>query len=247
MNLVSDVGNSFCKICVFDSNDLVYKQIVKSQEDEISEAVSKISGLFKISGAIFSSVNPRAGLIKEVFESYCPGVLEFSRTVKVPVKNGYLTPETLGLDRLAAAVGASVVFPDVSSLIIDAGTAITYDYLKDGKEFLGGNISPGIRLRFKSLNEHTAKLPLIEDYDWREGFGLDTRSAVICGVLDGVKLEIEGYVADFKSKNPAGKIILTGGDTIFLAKKLKNTIFAAPNLVAFGLNRILNYNVSENL
>ncbi|MBQ3658259.1 MAG: type III pantothenate kinase [Bacteroidales bacterium] len=246
MNLILDIGNTFCKICVFEYNNLIFKNIVKSKKDEIITEVSKIFGDYEIKNVIFSSVNTLIDGIKEFLEAFCGSVLEFSSKTKVPVKNLYSNPAALGLDRLAAAVGAATEFEGKSCLIIDAGTAITFDYLKDGKEFWGGNISPGIRLRFKSLNEHTAKLPLIENYDWLSGFARDTASAVMGGVLNGIKFEIEGYIRDFERDNPDGKIILTGGDTIFLAKNLKNTIFAAPNLVAFGLNRILNYNVSKS-
>ena len=246
MNLILDIGNTFCKLCVFDDNELIFKQIAKAETENIFEAADQIFAKYKINYAIFSSVNTRVEGLNARFEALGVQFLEFSRSTFVPVKNSYSTPETLGLDRLAAAIGASTLFEGKSCLIIDAGTAITFDYLKDGNEFLGGNISPGIALRFKALNEHTAKLPLIKEYDWEEGFGCDTVSAVMKGVLNGIKFEIESYISDFERDNPDGKIILTGGDTIFLAKNLKNTIFAAPNLVAFGLNRILNYNVSKS-
>ena len=246
MNLILDIGNTFCKLCVFDDKDLIFKQIVKKKKKNIFEATDQIFAKNKINYAIFSSVNTHVEGLSARFNALDVPFLEFSHSTKVPIKNSYMTPHTLGLDRLAAAIGASTLFEGKSCLIIDAGTAITFDYLKDGNEFLGGNISPGIQLRFKSLNEHTAKLPLIKEYDWTSGFGSDTPSAVIKGVLNGIKFEIESYISDFERDNPDGKIILTGGDTIFLAKNLKNTIFAAPNLVAFGLNRILNYNVSKS-
>ncbi|MBQ2098215.1 MAG: type III pantothenate kinase, partial [Bacteroidales bacterium] len=173
-----------------------------------------------------------------------PGVaMELTPDTRIPIVNRYSTPKTLGNDRLAAAVGATVMFPWGNSLIIDVGTAITYDYVKDGCEYLGGNISPGIDIRLRALHDYTSRLPLIDDPQPTETFGLSTREAISNGVVMGVIHEIEGYVSDFEKKNVNSNIILTGGGSIYLSKKLKITIFAEPNLVNIGLNRILNYNV----
>lgn len=242
MNLVLDIGNTFCKICVFDCNKLIYKDLAKSSSSEILLKTFEIFKVQDIKSVIISSVNSKVS-VEEELKKKCSNVLVFNSLTPIPVKNLYSTPKTLGLDRLAASVGAFDLFEKKNCLIIDAGTAITYDFLNSCGEFLGGNIAPGIRLRFSSLNEHTSKLPLIEDFSWGGEFGNDTFSAVSNGVLNGLLFEIEGYTKRFGDKYPDGKIILTGGDTIFLSKKLKNTIFAEPNLVAIGLNRILNYNV----
>lgn len=245
MNLILDIGNSCCKISVFENNTLIDKQIVKSSKEEIISSVNKINKVYRVDNAIFSCVGLIEKEIEDFLKNIFPNILFFSSFTKSPIKNKYLTPEKLGIDRLAAACGAFFLFPNKDCLIIDAGTAVTFDYLNCFGEFLGGNISPGIRLRFASLYEHTAKLPLIETFDWYDGFGNDTHSAILSGVLTGLKHEIEGYISDFEALKPDSKIILTGGDTFFLAKKLKNTIFAEPNLVSIGLNGILNYNVSK--
>ena len=164
----------------------------------------------------------------------------------MPISNSYDHPEQLGNDRLAAAVGASVLFPGRDCMVVDAGTAITYEFVEAGKRYLGGCISPGVGLRFASLHEHTAKLPLLSAEPVSDIIPTNTQHAINNGVINGVIAEIMWYIsyAEQKMQNPA--IILTGGDTIFLAGKLKNTIFAEPNLVAIGLNRILQYNVFEN-
>jgi type III pantothenate kinase len=170
-------------------------------------------------------------------------VIKLTSETPIPIIHRYSTPETLGKDRLAAAVGATVIFPGSSCLVIDAGTAITYDYIKDGREYMGGNISPGIDIRFKSLHDFTSRLPLITEPQTTDTFGLSTIEALSNGVITGIIHEIEGYISRFEKKNVNSNIILTGGSSIYLSKKLKNTIFAEPNLVTIGLNRILNYNV----
>ena len=246
MNLVIDVGNTNAKICVYCGDDLVSKTVVPSSGMAISSGMRMEAARHGIGACILGSVKgdfPEAEVTARelgiVFYQLTP-------TTPVPISNGYSTPETLGADRLAAAVGASVIFPGSDVLIIDAGTAITYDMLINGSEFAGGNIAPGIMLRLKALHDYTNRLPLVEPNMPCRDFGLRTAEAVNNGVVLGVAREIEGYVADLKQKNVKAQIILTGGDSIFLSKLLKIAIFAAPNLVTIGLNRILNYNVSKN-
>ncbi|MBR4266593.1 MAG: type III pantothenate kinase [Bacteroidales bacterium] len=246
MNLILDIGNTCCKICLFDDNMLINKYIVKS---ETSEILSELNNSIKkniVERSIISSVAGNFSEVEEYLNRISGFNIVFGYGTDVPIKNSYSTPKTLGNDRLAAVVGASVIFPGRNSLVVDAGTAITYDFLKDGIEYIGGNIAPGISLRFKSLHEHTSKLPLIENYEWKEGFGDCTANAINNGVLQGVKFEIEGYISSLEKKYSDFAIILTGGDSIFLSKTIKNAIFAEPNLVTIGLNRILNYNVFKN-
>lgn len=246
MNLVLDIGNTCCKICVFDDNKLIDKQISKSEISAVTDILAVISQKYKFSGSIMSSVSLMPEGLQAQISQVCNHNFVLTSDLPVPIKNSYSTPKTLGNDRLAAVVGASCLFPGRSALVIDAGTAITYDFLMNGNEYVGGNIAPGISLRFRSLNDHTKRLPLIEEYDWAQGFGNSTADALRKGVLNGLAFEIEGYVRDFQANYSDSVIILTGGDCFFLLKRIKNTIFAEPNLVAIGLNRILNYNVSKN-
>jgi len=147
-----------------------------------------------------------------------------------------------GADRLAAAVGANTIYPNSDILIVDFGTAITIDVVSGG-EFLGGNITPGAAIRFKALHHFTKKLPLCSLNDNpTELFGNTSVSAIECGVVNGIVYEIEGYIRDLQRKYSDLRIIFTGGDSNFFAKRLKNTIFATYDLVAYGLNRILEYN-----
>ncbi len=157
-------------------------------------------------------------------------------------ENCYKTPETLGKDRIAAAVGGFDLYPDTNLLIIDAGTAITYDIVNDKHQFLGGNISPGIEMRFKALHQFTGKLPLVKQQNFGKLYGTSTEEAIRAGVQNGVVFEIDKAIDTFKEFYKNLKVIITGGDAEFFDKKLKNSFFVNFNLTALGLNRILEYN-----
>ena len=154
-------------------------------------------------------------------------------------------PETLGRDRLAAAVGATVLYPGRNVLIVDFGTAVTIDLVTADATFRGGCISPGMKTRFRALHDYTAKLPLCAATESEELAGLTTRQAIELGVMNGIAFEIEGYAARMRSQIEDLCVIFTGGDANFFVKRIKNTIFANCNLVFCGLNRILEYNASE--
>ena len=245
MNLVIDFGNTRCKFYFFDGDCLSDTQIFDNRAAGFSEKVLTIVNNSKIDNAILSSVGEGSERVTGLLSNRCKLIALDSNT-SVPISNSYDHPEQLGNDRLAAAVGASVLFPNRDAMVVDAGTAITYEFIEAGGRYLGGCISPGLSLRFASLHEHTAKLPLLQPSPVADKIPTDTQSAINNGVINGVIAEIEWFItyAKQKFKNPA--IIFTGGDTIFLSGKLKNTIFAEPNLVAIGLNRILQYNVFEN-
>ena len=148
----------------------------------------------------------------------------------------------MGPDRLAAAVGAATLYPNSDVLIVDFGTAITCDLVSAEGEFLGGNISPGATLRFRALHQFTHRLPQCELIDREIFMGRDTVSAIEGGVVNGIVYEVEGYIRDLEKRYPSLRIIFTGGDSNFFAKRVKKTIFATYDLVAYGLNRILEYN-----
>ncbi len=171
-------------------------------------------------------------------------ILNLDHSTPVPIKNLYATPDTLGMDRLAAAVGANVMFPDRTCLIIDFGTAITFDVVTAAGEFLGGTISPGARTRLRALNEFTETLPLCELPDDEIAFPADnTLDAIQSGVVRGIVAETEAYIAEVNERFGAGvKIIFTGGDADYFAKRVKSPIFVASELVFYGLNAILEYN-----
>ena len=171
-------------------------------------------------------------------------VLEMTSLTPVPIGNDYLTPETLGVDRLAAAVGAVEVLGHRDCLIVDFGTAITID-LVEGGVFRGGNISPGVRTRFRALHDYTSRLPECEATDEILSLGRTTRQAIEQGVMEGITHEIEGYIRAFSLKNDKLTLIFTGGDANFFVKRIKNAIFAKCDIVLCGLNRILEYNAKN--
>jgi type III pantothenate kinase len=167
------------------------------------------------------------------------------QNTKIPFKNLYKTPKTLGVDRIALVAAAVNDYPNEHVLVIDAGSCITYDFVDKNGEYYGGAISPGIEMRYKSLHSYTANLPKLSLINKIPAIGNSTENSIHIGVLNGIIQEIEGTIAQFKARNQKLTVVLTGGDTIFLAKNLKSTIFANPNFLLEGLNSILFYNLEE--
>jgi type III pantothenate kinase len=241
MNLVIDIGNSSLKAGWFNSHGLVSS----TRSDVAVDTLAEIAGSVEVRAVLVSSVGR---IDKQTIGSIAgnPDILFLDTHLPLPVKIRYGTPETLGKDRIAATAGALALYPGLPVLVIDLGTAITIDFLSPAGEFTGGNISPGLHTRFRSLHAFTARLPLQEkDAGWPD-FGSDTRSAIVAGVQRGILYELEGYIADFAHRYPDCRFILTGGDASFFANRLKKPIFADPDLVLKGLNHILNYNLACN-
>lgn len=210
--------------------------------NELKELMEEFPGTER---AILSSVASVPTPVYDYLTNTFPTFLELNSRTPLPILNGYRTPETLGLDRLAAAVGARVQFPDKDLLVIDAGTAITFDLIEHCGVFLGGNISPGLRSRFRALNEFTLNLPLVEEVDHWPLIGQTTEEAIRAGVLNGMVLEMDGMIDLLKKKYPEIQTVLTGGDAGFFERRLKNHIFAKFEITLIGLNRILEYNVEK--
>ena len=243
MKLLIDIGNTRTKWAVWQGDSELEQGVVESLSidwvEELKRRYSLRYGLVcSTRGDAESVCNllKKSGLKALVFDADCP----------VPIKNGYLTPRTLGRDRLAAAVGAATLYPDREVVIIDLGTALTIDHLTADGCFSGGVISPGLEMRFRALHTHTAALPLVEPTDTEGVVGRTTEEAIALGVMNSVAFEIEGYLARFAKKNGDFIPILTGGAAKYFVKRIKNTIFAEPNLVFCGLNRILEYNLADN-
>ena len=170
------------------------------------------------------------------------GLIAFTAATPIPIGNDYSTSATLGMDRLAAAVGAWSMGVGKDLLVIDAGTAITYDFVSASGVYKGGNIAPGIWLRFRSLHEHTGALPMVEARGVVPMLGNDTETAIRSGVLNGIRHEMEGYIDELGSLFPSLLVFLTGGDVDFFDIKIKRRIFAVPDLVLRGLARIVEFN-----
>ena len=240
MNLCIDQGNSSTKVGVFDHNVLVDSYTYKTiKNEDISDLITK----FNINACILSSVIVDNDELYSWLKKSINKLIVLTHNTPVPIENLYQTPETLGKDRLAAVIGAAFLKPDTDILVIDAGTAITYDFIDAKKRYHGGNIAPGLDLRLRSLHEFTQKLPLVSVTTDHPFLGNNTNSALISGAVYGIVFEIDGYINTLKIKYPQLSTFLTGGSIFYFDNKLKNAIFAERNLVLIGLNRILQYNV----
>jgi len=240
VNLIIDQGNTQIKIGVFDKWLLVH-----SDSHDILDKIKlqNIVQKYNISKCILSSViDPvKNGLINDL-ESVIPGFIQLSHKTPLPFKIDYKTPETLGKDRIAVVAGGTYLYPGRDLLIIDAGTAITYEFVTKDGIYHGGNISPGLQMRYKALNYFTSRLPHPDFKDQDELLGKSTEEAIHAGIQWGMVNEIEGYINRLEADFPEILILFTGGDANFFVKKLKKRIFVDLNLVLTGLNRILEYN-----
>lgn len=241
MNLIIDIGNSKVKLFIFHNGEPVWQYAgSKKSADGLQETV--VQG--KIERAIVSAVaEPGKEFLEAMKQLECP-LLKLSSETPVPIRNGYASPKTLGTDRLAAVVGANVLFPKNDVLVIDAGTCITYDVIDHSGVYIGGNIAPGKRIRFSSMHTETERLPLVSDNGvWPKCLGRTTEEALRGGVMWGLKAEVDYYIESLKVVMPQLKVILTGGDAPFLKEIInKDDLMVDPLLVAKGLNRILDYN-----
>jgi len=239
MNLIIDIGNTRAKIAVFNEGELILSLI--SEHNTINKNIEKFKKKYYLKNCILSSVaNVSINLDVDSFNT----VIKLNHKTSVPFLNKYDSPSTLGVDRIALASAAAHHYPKKNVLIIDSGTCITYDFINIKNEYLGGAISPGINLRYKSLNQFTANLPLLEQADFQL-IGKDTKASIHSGVLNGFMQEIDGVIEQYNRKYSNLTVVLTGGDTNFLAEKLKSSIFATPNFLLEGLNSILIYNLNE--
>jgi len=243
MNLVIDIGNTSRKAALFKKDKLILSEHWEEQGSSI--VTTWIGNYPELSKAIISSVRKYDAGLKEELKKAGIQVIILDDKTALPLENLYDSPETLGRDRLAAAVGANAMFPGKDLLIIDAGTAITIDFVTSGNEYLGGNISPGLSMRFRSLNDYTDNLPLVEPADVQSLLGTDTEGAIRSGVQYGIIFELDEYINQQKIRYPDLQVVLTGGDAMFFDKKLKNSIFVDLNLNLHGLHRILDYNVGR--
>ncbi len=240
MNLIIDIGNTRTKFSVFNHGE----EMISVPVDEFlpSHAGVLLKEHPSIDKVILSTVKDYSPELQKYLRQNFKTFIELDAETPLPVENCYGSKDTLGKDRLAAAVGAFHLYPNANVLVIDAGTAITYDLINEQGQYLGGNISPGIEMRFKALNQFTGRLPLVEKKEFGKLFGQTTEEAICAGVQHGVVFEADKAIDTFKEFYKNLNVIITGGDAIFFDKKLKNSFFVHFNLIAIGLNRILEYN-----
>jgi len=240
MKLIIDVGNTYVKFAIFNDDDIVDK--ITCETNRFIFGVRKtLSNHSNVNKAIISSVGKLPKSKIATLQSLVDLVIVNS-DLNFPFTNKYSTPKTLGADRLALVCAAIKKYPNTNTLVIDAGTCVTYDFVTSNKNYLGGAISPGIRLRYKALNNLTANLPLLDTSKPESIIGDSTENSIHSGVVCGIIKEIDGVVKEYSKKYKDLTVILTGGDTEFLSNQLKSSIFANSNFLLEGLNYILQYN-----
>jgi type III pantothenate kinase len=243
IKIIIDLGNTLVKVAVFEGIQMLMNRAFKSGSyNQIKTYLNTLpSGSYCIVSSVVDYPLSFENFLTEQFKT-----LVLSPGTPIPIKNAYKTPLTLGKDRLAAAVAAWHQFPEKNLLVIDAGTAITMDLITQHGEYVGGAISPGIDMRFKALHTFTGKLPLTKRKNINYLTGTTTEESISSGVINGIAAEIDGIIDKYKLLYPDLITIFGGGDSKFLYKRLKNSIFALPNPVINGLHIILNYNIENN-
>lgn len=242
MNLVIDQGNSRCKLALFEQpGDPVRETTLQDLDAAALDAF--LEGR-RPDAAILSTVRQEDTTLLDAIRGRVGRFVRFDVNTPQPLRVAYGSPQTLGLDRLAVAVGAWSLKPGHDLFIIDAGTSVTFDLVTADGTYRGGNIAPGIRLRLEALHEKTGRLPLVEPTLPFDAFGTDTQTAIRAGVMQGLVYEVQGYLHAFKQHYPNLFAFLTGGDSIYFAERLKSDIFVCKNLVLTGLNAILDEHVS---
>ncbi len=251
MNLCIDQGNSRTKVALMTDEGKIIKDFIYKQFS--SADVERLFELYDISDSIISSVVNIEAAVANALHRHSQHFVLFDHNTPVPIINRYETPQTLGQDRLAAAVGAKSLCPNENLLIIDVGSAITYDFVTEQGEYLGGNIAPGLKMRFTMLHRMTKKLPQV-DADENELiplFGKNTRDAIAAGVVRGVAYEVKGYMRTLQEKTPHFRTFLTGGHAPYVLKNVRTSrneqreMRHEKNLVLIGLNEILVWNKKE--
>ena len=245
-NLAIDWGNTSLKAGWFDG-----PMLIDTRRYDAIETLLADLGPLASAFVIVSSTSRPADEIRERLAGPGRVVWVLDSRTSVPMSNAYDTPHTLGADRVAAAVGATALFPGQNCLVLDLGTCLTADFIDGEGVFRGGLISPGLRMRFRAMHEQTARLPFVSfDADdtalWPHLTAGNTRQAMQSGVVNGLVFEMNGIIETYRRERPGTVALLCGGDAPSFESRLKGPIFAVPELVLIGLNRILRHNV-ENL
>jgi type III pantothenate kinase len=234
-----DIGNTRIKVAFFEGNQL--KELLIFQHFGVVEARNLLQQHPEATIIISSTAKDNNELIEVLKLSH--RWIQFTQNTPVPFINEYATPQTLGLDRIALAAAAVSLFPGENVLVIDAGTCITLEMIEKSGKYLGGSIHPGIKMRLEAMHRYTGKLPLLTPENAPSLTGNDTTTCMQAGAVLGAAKEIDGFISAYLTQYPDCKVILTGGDADKFFSMLKNEIFALPNLVLMGLQKIAEYNV----
>ncbi len=240
INLLIDIGNTCTKASF--AKGLELEETIIHNGADVFEFINDLAGQREVDVIAVSSVRREGEKNFSGLKSVCNKLIVVGEDTLLPVKNCYKTPGTLGSDRILSAVAANSLFPGRDIIVFDFGTALTVDFISKKGEFKGGNISPGLKSRFRALSDYTQRLPLIETPETIVKTGGSTKEAIESGVVLGLIFEVEGYIREYPHHN----YIFTGGDAIYFAEKLKSSIFVVYNLVLMGLARVAdNYAKTE--
>ena len=241
--LCFDFGNTRLKCGLFKNDQLTDLLILNDDtNDTIEELLKKYTPVKTI---LSSVIDHNAGIEKILSDKTLFHKVN-SQTI-LPFTTPVSKPETIGADRLALAAAAVHFFKGKNNLVIGLGSCITYNFINKYNSFLGGSISPGMEMRFKSLHAYTAKLPFVHADSKVTGWnfpliGYDTHTNILSGVLLGLAVEIDGIIDQYDKKYSNFNVVLTGGDALYFAHHLKNKIFADPDLIFKGLYAISEIN-----
>jgi type III pantothenate kinase len=233
-----DFGNTRRKLALFHDSEL--KEIILL-EDDSTDGLRALVDKHAPAKSILSSVIDHNPALDELLASKTK-FHRLNHLTKLPFTTPVGKPETIGADRLALAAGAVHFYPKKNNLVIGLGTCVTYNFINKYHELIGGAISPGLEMRFKSLNNYTAKLPLISAENNVPLIGYDTKTNILSGVVLGMVKEIDGFVDSYKERYRNFNVVLTGGDTGVFGSHFKNKIFADPDLIFKGLYAISEVN-----
>ena len=236
--LCFDFGNSRLKYAVFNAD--VCTQVTYMANDELPTILAILEA-HKPQHTILSSVIHHNTAIEPLLATHSK-FHKLSATSALAYTIPVGKPETVGADRLALCAAATHYYPSQHNLIIALGSCITYNYINQYHEFLGGSISPGMRMRFKAMHEHTALLPMLDAENIYPLIGYDTKTNLLSGVLYGMAKEIDGIVAAYEAKFNNFNAILTGGDSSYFAPLLKSKIFVDNHFLFKGLYAISQSN-----
>jgi type III pantothenate kinase len=242
VNLIIDVGNTQVKVALFKDKKMVLKTVCDSES-----CMHVLKDLNRQHNTICNAIISSVGALNEDLLTWIKtnfNTLVLDTSLKIPFINNYATPNTLGVDRIALVSAAAVQFPNKNCLIIDAGSCITYDFLDSENQYWGGAISPGVVMRYRSLNTFTENLPYLDKKKGNTFIGSSTQEAIHVGVVQGILFEIAGYITRYSKEYKDLTVILTGGDAHFLLDSLNFNIFANSNFLLEGLNHILEHNIN---
>ena len=239
--LTIDIGNTKAKYAVFHDNKIIETDAFNPLFNDLSHLLQRHPNINK---GIISSVGGKVDECLRQLENI--DIIVLNSETKLPFALTYREKSKIGADRLALVAAAFAEKPHQNSLVIDIGTCITYDILTADDRHLGGPISPGMKLRFKSMHEHTALLPLCEPtFDELHIICDDTVECLQSGVQLGVLSEIKEFINIYSLKFNNLNVFISGGDNIFLQNQLRNCNFASSNFMFNGLKLILEYNENQ--